>query len=224
MKPSASSCGAHRRDDPRAVDEQPPRVLARDQIELAVAIARLDVGEAVVLVGRRAQRLGEHLERSRRAARPRRGGCASPRRRRRSGRRGRATSAARSAPRRARPRARAAGSCRCDRRGRGTPPCRRRGARRCVRRRGGARRFPRRPAGARRRAGSRRSARRRRTRAGTRSASASRSAFGLRAALGDQLVEAVPARLARLVGSIGRAALLGSAHRGEPTRGRRRSW
>ena len=62
MKPAASSVGAHRGDDPRAVDEQPPRVLARDQVELAVAIARLDVGETVVLVGRRAQRLGEDLE------------------------------------------------------------------------------------------------------------------------------------------------------------------
>ena len=37
-------------------------VLACDQVELAPAVARLDVGQAVVLVRRRAQRLGEHLK------------------------------------------------------------------------------------------------------------------------------------------------------------------
>ena len=41
-------------------DEQRARVLVGDQVELAVAEAGLDVAEAVVLVGRRAQRLGEH--------------------------------------------------------------------------------------------------------------------------------------------------------------------
>ena len=62
MKPARVELAAYGRDDPRAVDEQPPRVLARDQVELAVAVARLDVRQAVVLVGRRAQRLAEHLE------------------------------------------------------------------------------------------------------------------------------------------------------------------
>ena len=41
----------------RAQDEQLARLLVGEQVELAVAVARLDVGEAVVLVGRRAQRL-----------------------------------------------------------------------------------------------------------------------------------------------------------------------
>ena len=38
------------------------RLLARHQVELAVAVAGLDVGQAVVLVGRRAQRLGQQRE------------------------------------------------------------------------------------------------------------------------------------------------------------------
>ena len=100
----------------------------------------------------------------------------------------------------------------CGRRGPGTPPCRRRAARRCDRRRGGARRFPRRAPGARTGRGSRRSARRRRTSRGTRSGRPRRRRSRLGAALGDQLVQAVPARLARL---LRRRALLGSAHRGE---------
>ena len=37
-------------------------LLAGEEVDLAVAVAGLDVGEAVVLVGRRAQRLGEQLE------------------------------------------------------------------------------------------------------------------------------------------------------------------
>ncbi len=49
-------------DDARAVHEQAARVLAGDQVELAVAVARLDVAQAVVLVGRRAQGLAEQLE------------------------------------------------------------------------------------------------------------------------------------------------------------------
>ena len=40
-------------------DEQLARLLVGDQVELALAVALLDVGEPVVLVGRRAQRLGE---------------------------------------------------------------------------------------------------------------------------------------------------------------------
>ena len=54
--------GADRGDDPRAVDEQLAGVLACDQVELAAAIAGLDVAQPVVLVGRRAQRLGEDLK------------------------------------------------------------------------------------------------------------------------------------------------------------------
>ena len=165
------------------------RLLAGDQVELAVAVARLDVAQPVVLVRRRAQRLGEHARSRRRAA---------------TARRARMRSAAPSTPTRSPrssdvsrskrllaehvARARAAGSCRCGRRGRGTP------------RRPEPRRAARRPAtrwrslgllaaarGARRPRSTRRSARRPRRRAGTASASAARSALALRAALGDQL-------------------------------------
>ena len=80
----------------RAGDEQLARLLVGDQVELAAAKARLDVGQAVVLLRRRAQRLREQRERRRRAATARRGACGSRPRRRRSGRRGRARAAARS--------------------------------------------------------------------------------------------------------------------------------
>ena len=43
----------------RAQDEQLARLLVGDQVELAVAVAGLDVLEPVELLGRRAQRLGE---------------------------------------------------------------------------------------------------------------------------------------------------------------------
>ena len=48
-------------DHLRAQDEQLARLLVRDQVELAVAVAGLDVLEPVVLLGRRAQRLGQQL-------------------------------------------------------------------------------------------------------------------------------------------------------------------
>ena len=53
---------AHRADDLRPQDEQLARLLVGHQVELAVAVAQLDVGEAVVLLGRWAQRLREHAE------------------------------------------------------------------------------------------------------------------------------------------------------------------
>ena len=53
----------HGGDDPRPRDEQLARLLVGDQVELAPAEARLDVGQPVVLVGRRPQRLGEQRER-----------------------------------------------------------------------------------------------------------------------------------------------------------------
>ena len=62
MKPVAVELGADRGDDACAVDEQPAGVLACDQVELALAVARLHVGQAVVLVGGWPQRLGEDLE------------------------------------------------------------------------------------------------------------------------------------------------------------------
>ncbi len=50
---------AQRRDRARAGDEQLARGLVRDQIQLAVAVAGLQILEAVVLGRRRAQRLGQ---------------------------------------------------------------------------------------------------------------------------------------------------------------------
>ena len=67
-----------------------------------MAVARLDVLQAVVLVRRRAQRLGQHRRSPRRAATARRAGSGTRCRRRRSGRRGRGRAAAPCAPRRAR--------------------------------------------------------------------------------------------------------------------------
>ena len=50
---------ADREHDLVAGDEQLARLLVGDQVELAVAVARAGVAEAVVLVRRRAQRLGQ---------------------------------------------------------------------------------------------------------------------------------------------------------------------
>ena len=44
------------------VDEQLACVLACDQVELAATVAGLDVAQPVMLVRRRAQRLGEDLK------------------------------------------------------------------------------------------------------------------------------------------------------------------
>ena len=63
MKPSRVEEAPDGRDHARARDEQLARVLVGDQIELAVAKAGLDIGQAVVLLRRRAQRLGEQLKR-----------------------------------------------------------------------------------------------------------------------------------------------------------------
>ena len=150
-----------------ARDEHGARLLAGHQVELAVAVAGLDVGEPVVLVGRRAQRLRQQrevveLERELAAAR-----CGRRSRRRRSGRRGRGRAAAPSAPRRARRRARGAASCPSGRPRRGTRPCPVRGARPGARRCGRARRSPRRRRASSCGALTRRSARRPGTRAGT---------------------------------------------------------
>ena len=54
---------ADRRDHARAGDEQLACVLISDQVELAVAVARLDVGQPVMLLRGRPQRLREHRER-----------------------------------------------------------------------------------------------------------------------------------------------------------------
>ena len=49
-------------DHPGARDEPLARLRVGHEVQLAVAVARLDVGEAVVLVGRRAQGLGQQLK------------------------------------------------------------------------------------------------------------------------------------------------------------------
>src|SRR4051812_15177967 len=53
---------ADRRDDPRAREEHLARLLVCHQVELAPAQPGLDVGEAVELLRRRPQRLGQHGE------------------------------------------------------------------------------------------------------------------------------------------------------------------
>ena len=52
---------ADRADDLGAEDEQLPRLRIREQVELAMPVARLDVLESVVLLGDVAQRLREQL-------------------------------------------------------------------------------------------------------------------------------------------------------------------
>jgi len=51
---------AHARDDLRTLLEAQLRFLVGQQVEMALAVARLDVGEAVILFRHRQQRLGEH--------------------------------------------------------------------------------------------------------------------------------------------------------------------
>ena len=48
-------------DDAGALDEDLARIVVDDGVEVAPAVARLDVGQAVELLGQRAQRLGEEL-------------------------------------------------------------------------------------------------------------------------------------------------------------------
>ena len=135
---------ADRGDDLGARDEDLAGLLVGHQVQLAVAQARLGVGQPGVLVGRRAQRLGQQLpvvdlDRQLAAA----------------GLEDRAVDAQQVAEveRDQRverllaehvARARAAGSGPCGRRGPGTPPCPARGARAGGRRRARAPRSPRR--------------------------------------------------------------------------------
>ena len=65
-------------DDAGALDEDLARVVVDDQVEVAPAVARLDVGQAVELLGQRPQRLGQELpggrpQRQLAAARPQHG-------------------------------------------------------------------------------------------------------------------------------------------------------
>src|SRR5665213_2300010 len=53
---------AHDRDDLRAAAQRGTRFLVDDQIEIALAVTRLDVGQAVELLRQRQERLGQHRE------------------------------------------------------------------------------------------------------------------------------------------------------------------
>ncbi len=134
----------HRGDDPRAGDEQLAGLVAGDQVELAVAEAGLDVGQAVVLLRRRPQRLGQQRPAGDPQASARRGASRTP---------------VPSTPIRS-PRSRSSSArhplgpelvdpgleldpARSGRRGRGTPSCPGRGARPGGPRPGGRRRSPR---------------------------------------------------------------------------------
>ena len=110
------------RDHLARAAEQLAGLLVGDQVELAVAVARLHVLEAVELVGRRAQALRQQPQPSTRSvSSPVRDLNAVPSTPTMSPRSS-ATSPS-SARRRARRRAPGAGACRCRRRGRGTRPC-----------------------------------------------------------------------------------------------------
>ncbi len=69
----AVEVGAHGGDDARPQDEGGSRLLVDEQVQVALAVAELDVREPVERVGQRLRVAGEHLERSRRAATARRG-------------------------------------------------------------------------------------------------------------------------------------------------------
>ena len=59
QEPALVQEAADRRDHPRTHDEQLAGLVVGDQVELAVAVARLHVLEPVELLGRRPQRLGQ---------------------------------------------------------------------------------------------------------------------------------------------------------------------
>ena len=56
---------AHRRDDPAAPAQRLAALRVHDQVEIALAVAQLDIGEAVIFLGQRPQRLGQHGQRRR---------------------------------------------------------------------------------------------------------------------------------------------------------------
>ena len=118
----AVQIAANRRDDPRPQHEVAPHLLVHQQVEVALAVALLDVGQAVEGVReRRAVARQEHelVDDQRRLAAARSSSaCPSRRRRRRGARR----------PRRCALRGTGAGSGRCGRRDRGRRACPCRGA------------------------------------------------------------------------------------------------
>ena len=57
---------AHRRDDAAAPPQGLAALRVHDQVEIALAIAHLDIGEAVIFLGQRQQRLGQHRDAPRR--------------------------------------------------------------------------------------------------------------------------------------------------------------
>ena len=62
MKPRSSSCRRKRRDDFGAGDECLAHFRIGDQIQVALAVARLDIFEAVPLLGHGEQDLREEVE------------------------------------------------------------------------------------------------------------------------------------------------------------------
>ena len=56
---------AHRSDDPAPPAQRLAALRVHDQVEIALAIAQLDIGQAVVLLWQRPQGLGENRERGR---------------------------------------------------------------------------------------------------------------------------------------------------------------
>ena len=120
----------HLGDHARARHEQLARLLVGHQVELALAVARLDVGQPVVLLGRRPQRLRQQRPRVDRRARAHPAGYGRRFLRRRADRRGPARRAGPATPG---PSTSRAGvqlqTARSDRRDRGTQPCPGRGER-----------------------------------------------------------------------------------------------
>ena len=53
---------AHRRDDAAAPPQSLAALRVHDQVEIALPVAQLDIGQPVILLGKRAQRLGQHRQ------------------------------------------------------------------------------------------------------------------------------------------------------------------
>jgi len=54
---------AQRRDDPAAPAQRLAALWVHDQVEIALAVAQLDIGQAVIFLGQRPQRLRQHCQR-----------------------------------------------------------------------------------------------------------------------------------------------------------------
>src|SRR5271170_2863432 len=58
--PLLRKMAAHRRYDPAAPEQRVAALRVHNQVEIALAIAQLDIGEAVIFLGEGAQRLREN--------------------------------------------------------------------------------------------------------------------------------------------------------------------